>query len=297
MAALMASSITVFKQSFKISNMTDTTDAVRLIKDRIGKDVREGRSLGDVYGTDVTDNSVTPALTMTQGSDQFPCTRDPIYGNGESPPAGWPSTWGSTPYTLSNTCLIVQVPIGDNHNDSNGVHAWNSANVGWPTEIPVGSGSPATSTIQDNVETHVYMVMADPNNPGEYMMQYSCFPGYATTGYDPKAHSISGQTVLTGIIGPLDANNVPKVFQFIDKTDSKGTPQDSITPVTTPSGAFVANFTGVVINLEVRHHNTVSLQSKNISVQPIAFKTEVFLRNNAVATAIGQPSTVTGGTP
>jgi hypothetical protein len=291
-SAFLTAAMTMFKTDSKISTMTDTTDAARLIKDRIGKDMREGRTLGDVFGNNITDESTTPATVMVQGSDQFPCNRNPVYGAGQQPPAGWPTDWPQPPYNLSNQCLVVQVPIGDNHNDVDGRHGWDMTKVGWPTMIAQGVGSPATSSNQDNVETHVYMVRPDPSNPGEFIMQYSSFPGMAKDGYDPVAHSISAQTVLTGIVGPLDESGNPKVFQFVDRTDPNGTPRDTILPQTSPSGAFIANYTGVAVNLEICKHSTVSKENKNVSLPPVAFKTEVYLRNNAMATPIGQSSTV-----
>lgn len=286
--AVLGSFTINYKASEKVFNSSETTSAAHNVIARIGKDIREGRSLGDIYG-------ITPT------SDQFPVLvadggTDPNYSSGQTPPAGWPAGW-TTPYQLSNQCLIVQIPILDNHNDTtNGKHAQLSANTGWPTCVSPGQGSPPATTTEDNVETHVYMIVADPNNPGEFLMQYACFPGMASTAgggnYVPAAHSFGPQTICSGIIGPLDSGSgLPKVFQFLDKTDATGQPHNQIEDQSgVHDGALVANFTGVVVNLELREHRFVNKKTRNISLKPIGFKTEVFLRNNAMATSSGIPA-------
>lgn len=282
--AFMSVLLMNMKTSAKVNNMTDTINAVRTIKERIGKDVREGRTLGDVFGDNFTDPS--SGIEYTIGSASFPCNRNPVYGTGAPTPAGW----SAPPYTLSNTCLIVQIPVLDNHNDSGTTHALNAGAVGWPTLIPQGAGNPAAPCNQDNVETHVYRVLADPDNTGEYILQLASYGGRAVTGYLPAAHtSTAPQTILKGIIGPMDTvTGLPKVFQFVNKTDLTGTPRDSILP----DGAHSPEYTGVVVNLEVRRHQFTSTTRRDISITPVGLKLEVFLRNNALATTAGQPSNI-----
>jgi hypothetical protein len=278
--AFMSLLLVNFKTAAKVDNMHDTLNAVRTLKERIGRDVRGGRALGDVYGLDQFD-SRTQQYFVT-GSDFFPASHDPVYGaTAPAAPLGWPAP----PYRLDNQTLIVQLPICDDHQDANGEHHVNPNGQGWPTMIPAGSGNPVTATNQDNVETHVYRIMPDPSNDGEFIMQCASFGGFAVAGYDPAAHTTGPQTILTGIIGPLDANGQPKVFQFVDKTDSNGAPQDSILP----NPSYSPNYTGVVVNLEVRKHTDMSKTRKDISLTPIGVKMEVFLRNNALATSTGQP--------
>jgi type II secretory pathway pseudopilin PulG len=315
-SAILAVLLVNFHSNAKVENVNETSEAVRLIKQKIGMDVREGRSLGDCYGTWTSEpllpsngGPIPPPNFVMSGSSTFPSSGDPNYVNGAMPNnLAWP-TWASvgtqTSYTLKNTCLIVQVPVTDLHNDSGSVHQSNPNAPGFPTLVPVGPPIvPAANAYNAvNAETHVYMVVPDPNNPGEYIMQFCCFPGGAipvqngppgtgtnaagvayTVNYSPAAHFLGPETILTGIIGPLDSTtNLPKVFQFVDKTDPTGTPQNTVPN----GGALVGNFTGVVINLEVRKHDTSSLARKDISLQPVAFKTEVFLRNNAMATPVG----------
>lgn len=275
-----------YKTNAKVNNMQDTINAVRMIKERIGRDVREGRTLGDVFGVETTDPA-TGMLYVT-GSDRFPeANRNPIYGAaGVTPATGWPSP----PWTLSNRCLIVQIPVLDNHADSGTQHALDTTKVGWPTMIPQGWGAPAAPCNQDNVETHVYEILDDPNNPGEYVMQFSSYPGMQVPGYLPNAHRVLGQTLLTGIIGPVDGSGNPRIFQFINKTDMSGAPRDSIQP----DGTHSPEYTGVIVNLEVRRHQDTRVNRRDISITPIGMKLEVFLRNNALATSTGQPSNASG---
>lgn len=301
------------KSNGKVMNVDESVNAARIIKERIGKDVRMGRNLGDVYGQSVVD--AVNNDTVNVGSDSFPASNNPVYGAGETPPGGWPGgTFGGPPYQLNNQTLIVQIPITDNHNDSGTTHATLANAMCFPTCIKGGQGNPAvaTGTNVDNVETHIYKIVADPANPGvagnahypkEYLMQVYVVPGYAVSGtntvaspnytfdYIPAAHVLGPQTILSGIIGPLDSAGDPVVFQFLNKTDSTGAPNNSILPVTVPSGQFVGNYTGVVINLELRRHTMTNDKRTDISFQPVGFKTEVFLRNNAEATPSGQPQT------
>jgi hypothetical protein len=284
-----------FKSNSKVTVMSSTMAAIRNLKERIGRDVREGRSLGDVYGTDFVNTYSYGGQTITdhitRGSDLFPSPNDPIYGSATPSCVQFPNNWGTKPYKLSNQCLIVQIPITDDHQDAGTTHALNSATCGWPTAIQKNEiAANVPSTPQDNVETHVYMVVADPSNPGQWLMQYASFPGYqaANSGYLQAAHNQGAangtpQTILSGIVGPLDVNGNPKVFQFVDRTDATGTPRDSITP----SADYAANYTGVVVNLEVQ--KTEGIKGKSNQSVPIGVKMEVFLRNNALATSTGKP--------
>lgn len=260
--------LTTMNSGNKLNNKSDTIDVSRTALERISRDVRTGRSLGDVFGTLVGG--------IIQGSSTFPSNQNPVYGAGQSPPNGWP-VWADgrslSSFVVDSQTLIVQVPIFD-------------AN-GFPTAIPAFSGSPASAQVQDNVETHVYRVLPDPQRTGEWIVQWAKFPGMAAAGYVPSTAQSQPQTVCTGIIGPLQ-NGTPCVFQYIDKTDASGTPQNTI-----PNGGRdIAAFSGLIINLELTHHQNSS-QIAGTWKQPgvLALKTEVFLRNNSLATTVGMPST------
>ncbi|HEY9789606.1 MAG TPA: hypothetical protein V6D22_04350 [Candidatus Obscuribacterales bacterium] len=293
--AFMAVLLMNYKTNAKLDNMQDTLNAVRAIKERISKDVREGRSLGDVYGTQTTDPANVDPLTglpipLIVGSAGFPSSNDPVYGGNSPPPqpTGWPAATVSSPYTLSNQCLIVQIPVLDDHADTSTQHFRDLNQLGWPTQIPASFSSSGIE--QDNVETHVYRVVADPSNAGEYLLQFASFGGAGGaitgfTGYNSSVHTFGPQTLVSGIIGPIDSvTGLPKVFQFISPKRS-GTPVDSI-----PNPSYTAEYTGVVCNLEIRRHQDMSTHQKNFSVTPIGMKIEVFLRNNALATSAGAPS-------
>lgn len=272
----------------KSGNMLDAANAARVAIERIGKDAREGRTLGDVYGTRVPLDNLVPPTLGTQGTDYFPSDDNPIYGASQTPPGGnWPATWATHAvpapgrYQLSNQCLIIQVPVYDNN--------------GWPTQIAVGQGNPAVTAAmgnQANVETHIYYLIPDPVTAGEWQLQYFVAPGMAAPGYVPAEHTFGPQTIVKGIVGPLAINPppnspnpaAPSVFQFIARRGSLDDPTSSGQPQYVVNGATLPNFTGVIVNLEViKRESGVSRPST------LAFKQEVFIRNNAMSTSVGQP--------
>jgi len=272
----------------KTGNNLDAVNSCRVAIERIGKDAREGRSLGDVFGAE-------DAGGLVVGTSYFPSLQDPVYGAGQAPAGGnWPG-WAThgTPnpgrYQLSNTCLIVQVPVYDSS--------------GWPTMIKAtcapcvlaaphvhtaGEGNPVPTKAmgnQANVETHIYNVIADPDNAGEFILQVFVAPGRDATGYVAASRTRSAQTLVKGIIGPKIGNDLA-IFQYLarrgstDDTTPSGQPQNTVDVATTT----LANFTGVIINLEVRKRD----YSVNKPVT-LAFKQEVFIRNNAMSTSVGNP--------
>ncbi|MBX9696396.1 MAG: hypothetical protein K2Z81_28670, partial [Cyanobacteria bacterium] len=246
-----------------LENKCDSVSTVRNAIEKFGKDVRMGRTFGDVYGQLTNISGVQVCL----GSLTFPSSNDPLYGSGQSPPNGWP-TWadGSTPQTFScdNQTCVVQLPVFD-------------AN-GFPTGIPGGTLS--LPYLTSNVETHVYRLLPDPVNQGEFILQKSIFPGWN----QPAGTQRGPITIATGIIGPLNPQTgQPRIFQYLDKTDPSGAPSDSPSSGT-PPGLLVTNYSGVIMNLEVRNH---AASDRADELKPLALKTEVFLRNNSMATAIG----------
>ena len=276
MLALMSTNT---KVNVKTQNQVDTLNAAKQVLERIGKDVRMARSLGDVFGANRTEDG----LTFVEGTNFFPSPNNPIYGTGNAPMNGWPDwTADSCPapgrWFLGNDSLIVQVPIFDRN--------------GFPTMIPqdaFGAGRPATPQV--NVETHVYRLVDDPdtvNHPGEYFIQYCSFPGMDIPGvYDASSAAANAgpTTILKGLVGPMNPDTGrPRIFQFIDKTDFGGRAQDTV--ISTVTG----NYTGVVVNLEIRRHGESAMSRRNTS--SMGLKAEVFMRNNALATTTGQPTTM-----
>ena len=227
--------------SWKLFNKVDGLNAARLVIDRLAMDVRMARNVGDIAGTPFVDGADIP----TVGSNQFPTTLNALYGAGQNPPGGWPSApWPSRPYTLSNTCLVIQVPVFD------------------------ANGFPTKTGSNDNLDTYVYQVLADPTETGTFMLQVASFPGTGST----RPVLLPPRTLLRGIIGPLDsATQTPKTFQYLTIS---GVPQDIVV------GTEAPNYTGVIVNFELRRH--ASVQTKNRSTMGI--KSEIFMRNNTLAT-------------
>jgi len=267
-AASVVTLVAQNKVSQKFGNKMDALNGERIAVERIGRDVREARSLGDVFGEKIPFTYQGNPITFVEGTDQFPSNNNPIYLD-TPPPNGWPS-WstdsgvtGPGRWKLSNTTLIVQVPIFD-------------AN-GFPTRIPkdaYGAGRPQSS--QANVETHIYRVVSSDQIefPGEFQLEYVQVPGMAVAGYVPADQQRGPQVVLKGIIGPRDNGGDLAIFQFLDRTDSTGVAHKTIS-----NPAAVANYTGVLVNLELRKHDKGDTHDA-----VVGFKTEVFLRNNALAT-------------
>ncbi len=273
-AASMTTLVAQNKVAQKFGNKMDALNAERIAVERIGRDVRQARSLGDVFGAQVPFTVNGEAMLLVEGTDQFPSNNNPIYLD-SAPPNGWPS-WstdgdvtGPGRWKLSNTTLIVQVPIFDSN--------------GFPTRIPqnaYGAGRPQSS--QANVETHIYRVVASDQSqfPGESQMEYVIIPGMAVDNpgaapdYVPASAQRNPQVLVKGIVGPLNSSGSLAIFQYLDRTDSTGAARNMIaTPAT------VANYTGVLVNLELRKH-----EQGQIHDAVVGFKTEVFLRNNALAT-------------
>jgi type II secretory pathway pseudopilin PulG len=248
----------------RLFNKVDNLNQARQVVERIGKDIRMARNVGDVYGTTVQLSPGPPAVNGTEGTNQFPLPapvgNNPFYSGGQTPASGWPiAPWPPRPYQLSPRTLLVQIPIFD-------------AN-GFPTLVAAGTGNPPVAADVDNVDTLVYQIIPDPNfvaapdKPQEYLLQVAGFPG------NPSALKIASnppQTILKGIIGPIDpVSGQPKIFQYLNRYDSTGTPQD------TWSGNDIANVTGVVMNIEIkRYHEGVTAAST------IGLKSEMYMRNN-----------------
>ncbi|MBX9685979.1 MAG: prepilin-type N-terminal cleavage/methylation domain-containing protein [Candidatus Obscuribacterales bacterium] len=274
----------VANDAVKVENKCDNLNTVRNAMDKISRGIRMGRSLGDSFG------SFDAAAGANTGSITFPSNQNPIYP-GSSPPSGWP-IWadGTQPqsFTLSSSTLIVQRPIFD-------ITA-GSANFGYPLVIKGTQGNPALGRSTCNVTTDIYRVVADPQNAGEYLLQWAQLPGLAMTGYTRQ--QIGPITLVKGIIGPLPGNGgggVPAVFSYLLKpgipTANPGasrTPGDGLTPALDSTN--ISNFSGVNVNVEVNTHiNSGRAGSNNayIKTSTLAFKQSMYLRNNSLASITG----------
>ncbi|MBX9685984.1 MAG: hypothetical protein K2X27_04730 [Candidatus Obscuribacterales bacterium] len=263
----------------KLENKVDAIETSRGAVERIGKDVRMGRSFGDLYG-----NASGGYVVGTNAALTFPCANDPLYSS-QAQPAGWTGVW---PPSLSTSTLIVQTP------------AFNAN--GFPMALSVGTGTPAISAAmgpQDDLSTSIYRLIADPdpvNHPNEYRLEYWNFPA-ATPASLPAIvkPAIVGPIILVkGIIGPkLNANsNVPTVFQLVRKKDATH-PSDAPVDPATIAGAELALYSGVVVNLEVKKQDasaTSVAQSTAVGgmqFEVVPIRGEFYLRNNIQSTSAG----------
>lgn len=280
-AAAFGMMTTVMGDSIKVQNKCDGIDLVRNAVEKMSRTIRMGRSFGDIFGEVVNVNINGTNYPVCSGSLSFPSNNDPIYANA-APPKGWPS-WADgnlrNSFTLSSQCLIVQRPIfGAN---------------GFPLAIRTSEGNPSPASTACNVVTDVYMVLPDPNNPGEWVLQWAEFPGLSVSGYTADQNAQLGPTTICkGIIGPM-AGGLPRVFRY----HSRGVPGANPAPRLPGDGlnpAMDANnigiFDGVEIELEMRSHsNSAQVNNQWIKDSVLAFKQQVFLRNNALASQSAPP--------
>lgn len=255
--------------SRKLANKLDAIDSIRTGIDNISRDVRQARTFGDIYG-----NTSGQRITTAGGvasANKFPCSTDPLWGN-QPAPTGWTGPW---PITMNATNMIVQIPVFD----ANGFPL--ALNTAWYPNTWTAS--------QDDLETHVYQIIADPdgvNHPNEFILQEWKFPGVSAANVAAGAKVVPaaiGPIVLVkGIIGPTTMAGNLQIFQLIDSTNPNNPPVDpaSINPTN------LANYGGLVVNMEVKkfgNTNTAVAQSSNI-YEVVPIKTEVFLRNNILST-------------
>jgi prepilin-type N-terminal cleavage/methylation domain-containing protein len=200
--------------NMRISNKIDNASAVNFFLQRIGKDIKNARNIGDLV-----DNTTT-----YDGYD-----------------LNLPNT---------NQTLILQT-------------ASYPTTAQDPNQFPLSirAGSPLVN--QEQVDTKIYQLVADPLNAGQYIIQYLVFPG---PGSQTTAIT-SPQTVLKGIIGPISlSTGQPAVFRYLSPFSQ--TPIDSITLNQMP------NITGVSINLDTLNQNS-STQQKSY----LATSSQFFMRS------------------
>lgn len=175
---------------------------------------------------------------------------------------------GPPSYSLNAQTLILQTPV----------FYTPASNGGFPA-IPTQS----STSKHWNVDTVVYQVVGDSARAGtgQFVLQKTVYPGDHPAGYEP-APTASAQTILTGIVGPVDLNAAadpvaltppPKVFGFFPKSYPLYVPNF-------PTGVQpdASDVNGVSINLEVFS----DAASKRIDQTPrsMAFRTEMYMRGN-----------------
>jgi len=275
----------------RMDTITSTNYALAVMGER----VRSARNIGELYGyapppqskvvsglgggpqttaTVSVDPTQIPVTQIQNGTTTmiayyFPAEGDPLYGPGGSMSvATWP--WGGgpgSPYQLSGSCMIIQVPCFDQN--------------GFPLSLaPAFPGATPLSA----VDTYVYNLVTDPDTvhrPGQYDLQMAYFPAPSTLTNMPQGMQ-PGQvtTVITGLVGPLAAGvssgSPPTIFQYVERI------QNSASSTVNP--AYLQNYSGVIVNLEVL--NTAGTGGRS-AILPV--RSEMYLRNNVAATAIGNP--------
>jgi hypothetical protein len=229
----------------KFSNKVDVSTAAKRAIERIGLDLRSARNVGDC------------SETVASLKPIFPSAQNPIYKTG-LPAGALPN------YSLDGSTLIIQVPVLDKS--------------GWPTLLPV-SVDPKHGP---NVDTIVYEVVADsesdPSGVQKYLLRRSVFPGKhdqeVCDNITSGATVCPGQTILKGIIGPLNKNSgKPTIFQAIDQMNP-GSAAGGFENLYAGNLSFVG---GVAVNIEIMRTQG---SSKNDALS--VFRSEIHFRNRSI---------------
>lgn len=242
------------KLTNKIDGQIGSSRAIR----RICEDVRQARTIGNIYAS----NGRNSYCDLSQSDDEITTL---------TPTGGFPaSPWPSTPYKLSPQTLIVQQPVL--FQDSTG-----SANQinGFPLRIQKGaiSNSPEIPKVAlEYVDSLIYQVVPDDKAPGQFLLQVVRYSERVPiAGCKLRPAITQPQTVLKGIIGPMDPANpgTPAVFQYmLSERDSA--------PITNPTSKQAALIVGVSINLEVKVPNVQNGANPAVA----ASHAEAFLKNS-----------------
>lgn len=300
-------SVNVLETS-KLNSRTDNMMAARFGMDKMARLVRMARNLGDIQGqVPLTSNNYSEApngptgdyFTAIQGdsgvtqaqvnagtacntSASFPTIANPDYGPGKAGNGAFTgSAWGGGgSLTLSADTLIVQVPVFD----ANGYPV--SSNAG-------GAGQRVVA-----LDTYVYRVVPDPertaagNNEVNYFkLQVCVYPSLSgTTNRPPGMATGVPQTVMSGIVGPVDPLNPSRctAFAYINQNPAyTGGQMQTNFDRQTAQGATnednLVSFKGVVCNF----HLMTMDGAKRVTVMPL--RTEMYMRNNQQATMMGPP--------
>lgn len=228
----------------KFTTKVDINVAAKRALERVGADLRVATAIGDSFDS--------PADT----TPTFPSANNPIYSSGL--PAG-----AANSYQIDDNTLILQIPVF-NHK-------------GWPTSLPL-SFDPLQKRNFRNLDTIVYEVTQDPDPAeaalGKYILKRSVFAGI----HDDRIPNVNagaticpGQTILTGIVGPLDkSSGKPRVFQALDQLDPGGNPI-ALSLVRTYS---LPRINAIVMNIEISKSQGASKNTSSAS-----YRCEIFMRN------------------
>ncbi len=235
------------KLMHKVDGQVGCSRAVR----RICEDIRQARILGNIYG--ITNQNYYP--DTANGADP----------SNTPPSGGWPaSPWPQPPYQLGPQTLIIQQPVlfQDPNNAQNPMN-------GFPLVLPQSSiASNVPPYAMEYVDTLVYQLVPDSATTGQYVLQVARFSGNPTISGTTLRPSLNPpQTVLTGIVGPIDpANpNGPAIFQYLN------TANGSTAPTKIPTGG---SSLGVSINIEAQVPST----NQGANLELTSAHAEAFMR-------------------
>lgn len=242
--------------STKLTNKIDgQVGAGRAIR-RITEDVRQARKIGNV-------NSFAYRNYFPDNKDS--ASFDPFV---TAPIGGWPAApWSSIPYQLGPQTLIIQQPVCFDKGPN-----LTSAINGFPLRMDKDSLSAGLPSFPlEYVDTTVYQLVADEKTTGMYELQVVRFSGIPVIAETILKPSIAKpQTVLKGIVGPIDPANPslgPTIFHYLTS------PNGTVT-LPFPDSSNIDAVRGVSINLEVRMPST----NQGANQEICAVHAETFVR-------------------
>ncbi len=256
-AAVLGTAAIQNATNFRAFNKMSALIAARRIESVIEKEIHMAKFFGDQWGDP---NSSDPV----DKPNVFPCTSNP-YGFTNFPTDNGNAEWTANPYVLDEQTLIIQTPIFD----ANGYAT--QKNGYW------------------NVDTYVYKVLADKSKPGsgQFVMQKALFPGDHPAGYSPPISQDHPQTVLTGIVGPINPSDavdstagvpLPAVFSYYLKNSPTWSTTSYELSNPPPNAYQTSLINGVVLNLELFSNENSS--RKDYTPKTVAFRSEFYKRTN-----------------
>lgn len=248
--------------STKLTNKIDGQLGASRALRRISSDIRQARIIGNINAS-YSERNKFPSSSKTE-----------IFS--VPPSGGWPSApWMSTPYFLGPRTLVIQQPslfkdpaLATN---PNAVDVRN----GFPLRIAPGLTGPDTPSYVESVNTIVYHLIPDSTASGQYILQVARFVPNPAGANSLLAPAISPpQTVLKGIVGPLDPadpSSGPCIFQYLTSPVSNTVYQPA-----SPGADVVDSICGVSVNLEVQSPNSNQGANKEIN----AVHMETFMKTS-----------------
>lgn len=277
-AAITEICVTQNAVAFRTYNKIEALTNGRRVASAVERDVHNALQIGDRQG-------ITKYTFPSGGISNPYSTTGPSVGSGITQFFGFPgatsnTNWPPPPYSLDPQTLILQVPIltsdsipGSTTNDF----------FGFPTKNSFGSDW--------NVDTYVYKVLADTSRPGtgQFVLQKAVFPGVNSTS---QILSNNPETLLTGIIGPIDPTQAPDptagtpaplVFQFISKSHPLFLGNGSSNAFVIPSSTQpeTVDLAGIVCTFEI--YSDADSKRKDYVPRSFAVRNEMYLRGNYVS--------------